>query len=153
MLFGRWLKHRGIKILIALARGQPKVESEAVPIREVETRSPEETIAFGRDLAKELQPPCLVLIEGELGSGKTTLVKGLVAGLGAGREEEVTSPSFTLVHEYGGAHKVYHVDLYRVETEAELATLGLEELLGPPFAQGAGPGRGMSLVPSACDGG
>ena len=95
------------------------------------THSPEETIVFGRDLAMELQPPCLVLIEGELGSGKTTLVKGLVAGLGAGREEEVTSPSFTLVHEYGGAPKVYHVDLYRVETEAELSTLGLEDLLGP----------------------
>ena len=79
------------------------------------THSPEETIVFGRDLAMELQPPCLVLIEGELGSGKTTLVKGLVAGLGAGREEEVTSPSFTLVHEYGGAPKVYHVDLYRVD--------------------------------------
>lgn len=88
-------------------------------------------MSFGRELAKELEPPCLVLIEGELGSGKTTLVKGIVAGMGAGCEEEVTSPSFTLVHEHGLERKVYHVDLYRVETEAELATLGLEELLGP----------------------
>jgi len=129
-------------------------------LAEVITHSPEETVAFGRELAKELRPPCLALLEGELGSGKTTLVKGIVAGLGAGREEDVTSPSFTLVHEYGlpaavrqpteaeparfdSAHrrervegqagssgKVYHVDLYRIEDARELATLGLEDLAG-----------------------
>jgi tRNA threonylcarbamoyladenosine biosynthesis protein TsaE len=92
------------------------------------THSPEETIAVGRDLAASLQPPCLVLLKGELGSGKTTLAKGIVAGLGAAREEEVTSPSFTLVHEYGADRKVFHVDLYRIEDSRELATLGLEEL-------------------------
>jgi tRNA threonylcarbamoyladenosine biosynthesis protein TsaE len=70
-------------------------------LAEVITHSPEETVAFGRELAEYLRPPCLALLEGELGSGKTTLVKGIVAGLGAGREEDVTSPSFTLVHEYG----------------------------------------------------
>ena len=95
---------------------------------EVVTHSAEETIAFGRELAGDLQPPCLVLLKGELGSGKTTLAKGIVAGLGAAREEEVTSPSFTLVHEYGGDRKVFHVDLYRIEESRELATLGLEEL-------------------------
>jgi len=95
---------------------------------EVVTRSPEETLAFGRMLARELQPPCLVLLEGELGSGKTTLTKGIVSGLGAAREEEVTSPSFTLVHEYGTDPKVYHIDLYRVESARELATLGLDDL-------------------------
>jgi len=94
------------------------------------THSPEETIAFGRKLAPELRPPCLVLLEGELGSGKTTLVKGIVAGLGVAREEEVTSPTFTLVHEYGREKKVYHVDLYRIEGAGELATLGLEDVLG-----------------------
>ncbi|MBZ5513604.1 MAG: tRNA (adenosine(37)-N6)-threonylcarbamoyltransferase complex ATPase subunit type 1 TsaE [Acidobacteriia bacterium] len=94
----------------------------------VVTHSPEETIALGRELAKGLRPPCLVLLKGELGSGKTTLAKGIVAGLGAAREEEVTSPSFTLVHEYGGERKVFHVDLYRIESSRELATLGLEEL-------------------------
>jgi len=99
-------------------------------IAKVVTHSPEETVAFGRDLARELQPPCLALLEGELGTGKTTLVKGIVAGLGAAREEDVTSPSFTLVHEYGSAAKVYHVDLYRVEDARELATLGLEDLEG-----------------------
>jgi len=97
-------------------------------LADVVTHSPEETVAFGRGLARELQPPCLALLEGELGTGKTTLVKGIVAGLGAAREEDVTSPSFTLVHEYGSAAKVYHVDLYRVEDARELATLGLEDL-------------------------
>lgn len=94
------------------------------------THSPEETLTFGRELAKEIQPPCVVLLEGELGSGKTTLAKGIVAGLGVAREDEVTSPSFTLVHEYGGESKVYHVDLYRIENARELATLGLEDLIG-----------------------
>jgi tRNA threonylcarbamoyladenosine biosynthesis protein TsaE len=105
---------------------------------EIVTRSPEETIRFGEELANELALPCLVLLEGELGSGKTTLVKGIVAGLGAARAEEVNSPTFTLVHEYGGgpkedgegsANKVYHVDLYRIDEPRELATLGLEDLL------------------------
>ena len=97
-------------------------------VLDVVTHSAEETLAFGRELARELRPPCLVLLEGELGSGKTTLAKGIVAGLGAAREEEVTSPSFTLVHEYGRDPKVYHLDLYRVESARELATLGLEDL-------------------------
>jgi tRNA threonylcarbamoyladenosine biosynthesis protein TsaE len=93
------------------------------------TRSPEETVAFGRELAVHLRPPCLVLLEGELGSGKTTLAKGIVAGLGAAGEDEVSSPSFTLVHEYGSTGKVYHADLYRIEGPRDLATLGLEDLV------------------------
>ncbi len=96
---------------------------------DIVTRSPEETLAFGRRLAAELRPPCCVLLQGELGSGKTTLAKGIVSGLGAARPDDVTSPSFTLVHEYGDDTKVYHVDLYRVEDSRELATLGLEDLL------------------------
>src|SRR5713226_914506 len=99
-------------------------------VAETVTHSPEETMAFGRALAGELEPPCLVLLEGELGTGKTTLVKGIVAGLGAAHEEEVNSPTFTLVHEYskpGVACRVYHVDLYRIEDPRELATLGLDE--------------------------
>lgn len=101
-------------------------------ILEAVTRSPEETVELGRRLARELEPPVLVLLEGELGSGKTTLAKGLVAGRGAAREEDVTSPTFTLVHEYGATSPVYHVDLYRVETAQELSTLGLEDLLARP---------------------
>jgi len=103
---------------------------ERSTVNKFTTHSPEETTALGRELARELRPPCLVLLEGELGSGKTTLVKGIVAGLGAGPEEEVHSPSFTLVHEYGKDRRVYHVDLYRIEGGArELGTLGLEDLL------------------------
>src|SRR5712692_5394635 len=93
------------------------------------THSSEETVALGRELARQLQPPCVVLLEGELGSGKTTLVKGIVAGLGAADEGDVTSPSFTLVHEYGGERRVYHVDLYRIEGAEELFTLGLDDLI------------------------
>jgi tRNA threonylcarbamoyladenosine biosynthesis protein TsaE len=94
------------------------------------THSPEETVSFGRELAQEFQPPCFVLLEGELGSGKTTLVKGILASLASIPEDEVTSPSFTLVHEYGPEGKAYHVDLFRVEGARDLATLGLDDLEG-----------------------
>jgi len=101
---------------------------QSTMIAERVTHSPEETILFGREMAVHLQPPCLVLLEGDLGAGKTTLVKGIVAGLGAASEDEVTSPSFTLVHEYGSAGRVYHADLYRIEGARDLATLGWEDL-------------------------
>jgi tRNA threonylcarbamoyladenosine biosynthesis protein TsaE len=98
--------------------------------REVITHSPEETITFGRTLAETLTPPKLVLLRGELGAGKTTLVKGIAEGFHAAREEDVTSPTFTLVHEYRGPQvNVYHIDLYRVDTLRELETLGLDDLL------------------------
>lgn len=93
------------------------------------THSAEETIELGAKLAPILPPSCLLVLEGDLGSGKTTLVKGIVSGLGVARQEEVTSPSFTLVHEYGRHRKIYHADLYRVEGAREQATLGLEDLL------------------------
>ncbi len=92
------------------------------------THSREETVLFGREIAEYFRPPCLVLLEGDLGAGKTTLIKGIVAGLGVASEDEVTSPSFTLVHEYGSAGSVYHADLYRIEGARDLATLGLEDL-------------------------
>ena len=91
------------------------------------TNSEEETIACGRDLAGRLPRPCLVLLSGNLGAGKTTLSKGIVSGLGAAEPDEVSSPTFTLIHDYGAG--VYHVDLYRLESDREVATLGLEELL------------------------
>jgi tRNA threonylcarbamoyladenosine biosynthesis protein TsaE len=98
-------------------------------MREVTTHSAEETIAFGRTLAELLAPPKLVLLRGDLGSGKTTLVKGIAAGFDAAAEEDVTSPTFTLVHEYRGPQaKLYHIDLYRVDTPRELETLGLDDL-------------------------
>jgi tRNA threonylcarbamoyladenosine biosynthesis protein TsaE len=96
------------------------------------THSAEETIAFGRSLAAELSPPLIVLLRGDLGAGKTTLVKGIAEGFGAARAEDVTSPTFTLVHEYRGPHiTLYHIDLYRIDTQRELETLGLDDLLAP----------------------
>jgi tRNA threonylcarbamoyladenosine biosynthesis protein TsaE len=93
------------------------------------TNSVEETVAFGRKLAEELSPPLLVLLRGELGAGKTTLVKGIAEGFQAASADEVTSPTFTLVHEYRGPRvKVYHIDLYRIETEKQLETLALDDL-------------------------
>ena len=95
------------------------------------THSAEETIAFGRALAAELTPPVLVLLRGDLGAGKTTLVKGIAVGFGAAAADDVTSPTFTLVHEYRAARAtLYHIDLYRVDTERELETLGLDDLTG-----------------------
>ena len=99
---------------------------------EVITRSADETTDWGRQFATRLTPPVLVLLYGELGSGKTTLTKGIVAGLGAASEDEVTSPTFTLVHVYGHAAKVYHADLYRIENFHDFETLGLEEVFGKP---------------------
>ncbi len=100
-----------------------------VTIQEVTTSSPEETLALGRRLAAELEAPALVLLYGELGTGKTTLVKGIVSGLGVANEQEVTSPSFVFVHAYHNHRRVYHVDLYRIEQATELETLGLDDLL------------------------
>lgn len=93
------------------------------------SQSPEETVAKGRELAAQLRAPAIVLLQGELGSGKTTLTKGIISGLGAAREEDVTSPTFTLVHVFHNHCKVYHVDLYRVEDAHDFETLGLEDVL------------------------
>ena len=111
-------------------------------LQEFVTHSSEETIAKGREIAMQLRAPVLVLLRGDLGAGKTTLTKGIVSGLGAAREEEVTSPTFNLVHEFrapaatnsalstsAGPFKVYHVDLYRVENLHDLESLGLEDAL------------------------
>jgi len=96
------------------------------------THSAEETIAFGRALAAKLEPPLMILLRGDLGAGKTTLVKGIAEGFDAASADDVTSPTFTLVHEYRGARAaLYHIDLYRIETERELETLGLDDLIGP----------------------
>lgn len=92
------------------------------------TGSEEETIALGEKLAAELPATAVVLLIGQLGAGKTTLAKGIVKGLGAARPEDVSSPTFTLIHEYSPS--VYHVDLYRLDTAAQVATLGLDEIFG-----------------------
>ena len=98
--------------------------------REFTTKSPEETIALGRELASLLKPPKLVVLRGDLGAGKTTLVKGIAEGFNAASQEDVTSPTFTLIHEYRGrSATLYHIDLYRVDTQRELETLGLDDLM------------------------
>lgn len=99
---------------------------------EIITHSSEETTNWGREFAKKLTAPVLVSLTGELGSGKTTLTKGIVAGLGAAKEEEVTSPTFTLVHVYGNSATVYHADLYRIESFHDFETLGLEDVFAKP---------------------
>jgi tRNA threonylcarbamoyladenosine biosynthesis protein TsaE len=99
---------------------------------EIITHSAEETTRWGREFAKRLTPPTLVLLTGDLGSGKTTLTKGIVAGLGAATEDEVTSPTFTLVHVYGKAAKVFHADLYRIESFHDFETLGMEDMFLQP---------------------
>ena len=97
--------------------------------QEITTNSADETIAFGRTLAEMLTPPKLVLLRGDLGAGKTTLVKGIATAFEAGEEEDVTSPTFTLVHEYRSPQaNLYHIDLYRIDTQRELETLGLDDL-------------------------
>lgn len=98
-------------------------------LREITTNSAEETIAFGRTLVEVLTPPKLVLLRGDLGAGKTTLVKGVAAAFEAASEEDVTSPTFTLIHEYRGPNAMlYHIDLYRIDTPRELDTLALDDL-------------------------
>lgn len=90
------------------------------------TASEEETIALGERLARDLPSKQVVLLIGQLGAGKTTLAKGIVKGLGAAEPDEVSSPTFTLIHEYRG--RVFHVDLYRLEDEREAQSVGLEDL-------------------------
>jgi tRNA threonylcarbamoyladenosine biosynthesis protein TsaE len=98
--------------------------------RDFTTKSPEETIALGRELVSLLAPPKIVVLRGELGAGKTTLVKGIAEGFHAASHDDVTSPTFTLIHEYRGpAATLYHIDLYRIDTQRELETLGLDDLM------------------------
>ena len=96
-----------------------------------ETGSDEETIELGRRIAATLPARAVVLLTGNLGAGKTTLAKGIVSGLGAAEPDEVSSPTFTLIHEYqnpANGRLVYHIDLYRLDRPQEAATLGLEEI-------------------------
>jgi len=97
------------------------------------TASSEETIGVGRELAALLKPPQMILLRGGMGAGKTTLMKGMAEALGAAEAEEVTSPTFTLIHEYEGEQegakvRLFHLDVYRLEQERQLETLGWEEL-------------------------
>lgn len=92
-------------------------------------KSRAETIAFGENLGKSLNPGDIVLLFGDLGSGKTTLTQGIARGLGLKNGEYIRSPTFTLINEYQGAMPIYHIDLYRLQTFEDVENLGLEEAL------------------------
>ena len=97
--------------------------------KRLRTRSEAGTLGLGELLTELLLPPKLIILRGDLGAGKTTLVKGMAAALGAADPDAVTSPTFTLIHEYKGRKsRIFHLDLYRIETEAELETIGLWEI-------------------------
>ena len=96
-------------------------------MREYRTESEAATVELGRRLARLLPAKAVVLLIGELGAGKTTLAKGIVEGLGAAPQDDVSSPTFTLIHEYD--ERTYHLDLYRLETRREVDSLGLDDLL------------------------
>ena len=131
-------------------------------VRVFTTHSAEETIQVGRELAKFLDPPEVLLLRGDLGAGKTTLVKGIAAALGAAEPEEVTSPTFTLIHEYAGRSVehanlgetilLYHLDLYRIENQRQLDTLGMEELMTPQSVLLIEWGEKFPSVTARCDG-
>jgi tRNA threonylcarbamoyladenosine biosynthesis protein TsaE len=96
------------------------------------THSANETTELGRQIAAELTPGSIVLLRGDLGAGKTTLVKGIAEGFQAAKADDVTSPTFTLIHEYRGpVVALFHIDLYRIDTQRELDTLALDDLMTP----------------------
>jgi tRNA threonylcarbamoyladenosine biosynthesis protein TsaE len=122
--------------LTNVAPPAPAIPPEAVRVHDFTTQSGADTIEVGRKLAKLLKPPQLLILRGDLGTGKTTLVKGIAQALDAAEADEVTSPTFTLIHEYVGTQhgkpvKLFHLDVYRLEGERQLETLGLDELLTP----------------------
>src|SRR5437016_14341624 len=97
------------------------------------SNSEQETYSFAKKLAESLPTPAHVLLYGELGAGKTVFAKGLADGFGVNEADEVSSPTFTLVNQYSGRVRIYHIDLYRIETGA-LDGLGLEEMFDDPNA-------------------
>jgi tRNA threonylcarbamoyladenosine biosynthesis protein TsaE len=97
-----------------------------------ESRSEEETRALGQTLAVLLPPDGVVLLIGDLGAGKTTLAQGIAAARGAACAEDVSSPTFTLIHEYGDPVSVYHLDLYRLDTAEQARRLGIEDIYDAP---------------------
>ncbi|AGB40305.1 ATPase, YjeE family [Halobacteroides halobius DSM 5150] len=112
----------------------------------VKTDNPEETFKLGKKIGNKLNPGDIVCLQGSLGAGKTSLAKGICAGLGV--KDKITSPTYTIVNEYQGRMKVNHMDLYRIKAEEELYDLGFEE-----YIYGSGvtiiewPDKAGSLIP------
>jgi tRNA threonylcarbamoyladenosine biosynthesis protein TsaE len=119
-----------------MKRRQRRAESESRTAKLI-SRSPEETYKLGVQIAQDLPVPGVVLLRGSLGTGKTTLARGIASGLGLDDPTAVSSPSFTLVNTYQGRCPIYHVDLYRVQGERDLETVGIGEFLGE---------RGVTIV-------
>jgi tRNA threonylcarbamoyladenosine biosynthesis protein TsaE len=117
-----------------MTKAGPDAAAAEAKMHEYTTQNGADTIEVGRKLARLLKPPQLLILRGELGTGKTTLVKGIAQALNAAEADEVTSPTFTLIHEYVGTQndkpvKLFHLDVYRLEGERQLESLGLDELL------------------------
>jgi tRNA threonylcarbamoyladenosine biosynthesis protein TsaE len=98
------------------------------------SHSAAETIQYARTLAAKLKPGDVLALTGDLGSGKTTFIKGIAAGLGLADTDQVKSPTFALMHIYPSKIKLYHFDLYRLEKESELHDIGFEEYVNDPSA-------------------
>jgi tRNA threonylcarbamoyladenosine biosynthesis protein TsaE len=125
-------RHRASKLSAESHPGVRLKKESGVRSQESEwfrTSSDEETIELGRTLAQRLPSKTCILLIGNLGAGKTTLAKGIITGLGFAQPEEVVSPTYTLIHEYGEG-RVYHIDLYRLDEPKQIATLGLDEIFG-----------------------
>lgn len=97
-----------------------------------EAHSEEEMVAVGRRLAEVLPSQAVAILTGDLGAGKTTLAKGIAAARAGISEDEISSPTFALIHEYGDPVSVYHLDLYRLDTKAQVLGLGLDEIFDRP---------------------
>lgn len=117
--------------------------------REIICRTAEECSAAGRDLAPRLEPGSVVTLDGPLGAGKTQFVKGLAEGLEI--TEEISSPTFTLIHEYNGPRgRLCHFDFYRMETPEEAAALGLEDYFGKEWCAVEWAEKFPELLPADC---
>ena len=103
-----------------------------MPLEVHYTSSAQATTELGHRLAAKIRIPEVILLVGDLGSGKPTLAKGIIQGLGVANPEDVLSPTFSLIHEYEGPPKVYHIDLYRLDHVPQIETLGLEDLWDKP---------------------
>lgn len=100
----------------------------------VTTNSIQETIGFAKSFARKLKPGSILCLEGQLGSGKTTFVKGLAEGLGLKRPEQVKSPTFVLMHIYKAKTPLYHFDCYRLDSVEELENIGFQDFVSDPCA-------------------
>ena len=110
----------------------PRIVTESIVQYEIVTQTDSQTRLAGKSLGRLIEQPVVIGLYGDLGSGKTTWVKGLAQGLEVPRQYAVTSPSFTLVNEYPGRLRLYHVDLYRLEGHLDFETIGLDEIMGAP---------------------